>query len=171
VSFKKKNIILLITAVFSLYLSWTLAIHETVELSSSTAEMEQRLEAAKEAPNEIKRLELELDKVKGKTRKLYSGVQDLRKLLLSEVTALADLYELTLKSFPEHFMQQKEGMELSTSPVVLSGAYKDMLQMIYEFEQNEIAGKISSVVFEIEESPRTRNRKLFMTLYVQSINQ
>ena len=169
-TYKKRNIILLASVLILLYLSWNLAIGETVKLADQVSQIETDLKNLENAPNEIARLESELSQVKGKTDKLYSSVLDMRKSLLSEISDLANQYQLTLKSFPDYYLQQKEGIELTTSPIVLSGNFKGMVQLINEFENKNISGKISSTLFEIKESPRTKKRTLYLTLYVQSIN-
>ena len=153
-----------------LWLSWNLALKETFILAGEIGQIRTDLKALEDAPNKIRLLEGKLKKVEGKTKQLHSGVLEMRKALLSEVSDLANKYQLSLKNFPDYFSQQKEGIELTTSSLVLSGDFKQMVQFIDEFERMKISGKISSASFKIDESPRTKKRSLYLTLYVQSIN-
>ena len=169
-TYKRKNIILLSVFVLFLYVSWEVAIKETFIVTDNLSKVEEELKKIENAPIEISRLEGQLGQFKSKSQKLYSGVLEMRKGLLSEVSALANKYDLSLKSFPDYYLQQKEGIELTTSLLVLSGEFNNMVKLISDFEQTNKAGKISSTLFEVEQSPRSKKRELYLTLYVQSIN-
>ena len=169
-NYKKKNIILAISFCVFLWLSWKLAIGETVELAEELNHLDENLKSLEDAPEKIRLMEAKLEQVEGKTKKLYSGVLEMRKELLAEVTKLSLEYNLSLKKFPDYYSQEKEGIELTTSPIVLSGDFKKMVRFIHEFEQKNVSGKISSTLFKINESPRNKVRTLYLTLYIQSIN-
>lgn len=169
-SYRKKNIILIIGVLVLFWLSWNLALVETIELEEKVSHMELELESIKNAPEEINRLKMEIDKVNHQSEKLHLSIMEMRKNLLLQVSTLADKYSLSLNSFPDYYVQSVENIELTTSPVVLSGEFKGMIQLIYDFEKNTKVGKISSASFEIKVSPRTKKRTLSLTLYVQSIN-
>ncbi len=169
-SFRKKNIILLSGTVLFLILSWNLAFKETVELSRNIERIETELTNAAKAPEEIVQLESELSLMQGNTKMLYSSVLDMRESLLAEMSQLTNKYNVSLKSFPEYYIQEKENFELTTSPIVLQGSFKNLLMLMDEFEKNNTSGKVSSAHFIIKESLRTRKRSLYLTLYIQSIN-
>ncbi len=169
-TFRKKNIILIIGAVLLILLSWNLAIKETLGLKSKIENLQQKLTMVEQAPKQIARLENELNQIQGNSKLLYSSVLTMRESLLSEITELSIKHNVKLKSFPEYFIQEKENFELTTSPIVLEGNYKELLSLMHEFEKENTSGKISSSHFKIEESRRTGKRTLFLTLYIQSIN-
>lgn len=169
-SYKKKNIILWVSTLLFFILSWNLAFQETIELSQNIERIENQLSNVDRAPREIAKLESELKQMQGSTKMLYSSVLEMRESLLSEISELSSKYDVSLKSFPEYYIQDKESFELTTSPIVLQGEFKDLIQLMDEFERMNTSGKVSSAYFNIEESPRTRKRSLFLTLYIQSIN-
>jgi hypothetical protein len=169
-TFKKKNIILLMGALLLLLLSWNLAISETVNLRTKVSQAEVSLFSVERAPQEIANLKYELGKIQGNTKMLYSGILPMREALLSEITELAYKYDSQLRGFPEFFIQEKEDFELTTSPVVLEGKFENLLKLMNDFEERNSTGKISSAHFEVKRSLRKRDRKLFLTLYIQSIN-
>lgn len=169
-TYKKKNIVLLISFVVFLYLSWTLAIQETVELSTALEKTKTELKKIENAPTLIAQLEGELSRVRDQSQRLYSGVLEMREGLYSEISMLAQKHQLSLNRFPNYYSQEKEGIELTTSLLVLSGDFKKMVQLVEEFEKANTSGKISSTLFEVDESPRNKKRSLYLTLYIQSIN-
>lgn len=169
-SFKKKNILLVVGALLLLILSWNLAIYETVELKNNISGVEQELQGVERAPIQIAKLEAELNQIQGNSKMLYSSVLTMRENLLAELDELTKKHSVNLKSFPEYYIQQKENFELTTSPIVLEGSFKNLLKLMDEFEKKNTSGKVSSAHFKIEESRRTGKRTLFLTLYIQSIN-
>jgi len=171
VSYKRRNIVLSIVVLLFCWISWNIAIQETVLLKKDLNQARTTLDQVKDAPLRIKILEKKLEQVKGSSNRFYSGILEMRQALLSEVTLLIEKYDLSLKRFPDYFLHENEGIELTTSPIVLTGAFLDMLRFIDEFEKKNFNGKISATTFEIEESPRTKKRTLYLTIYVQSINQ
>ncbi len=169
-SYRNKNRVLLVSALVFLLLSWKLAIQETVILSDSLAKTEAELKKMENAPQLISELELELRTIKKQSQRLYSGVLEMREGLYSEISMLAEKHKLSLNRFPNYYAQEKEGIELTTSLLVLSGDFKNMVRLIDEFEKANTSGKISSTYFEVDQSPRTKKRNLYLTLYIQSIN-
>ena len=139
-------------------------------MKSSIAQIEQDLLDVDKAPLQIAKLEGELNRIQGNSKMLYSSVLSMRENLLSELVQLTTKHEVNLKSFPEYYIQQKENFELTTSPIVLEGSFKNLLKLMDEFEQKNTSGKVSSAHFKVEESRRTGKRTLFLTLYIQSIN-
>ena len=169
-TFRKKNILLLAGTLVFLILSWNLAIGETFKVRSQVVQSEASLANVEKAPQQIAELKFELDKIQGNSQTLYSGILPMREALLSEITDLAYKYNAQLRSFPEYFIQEKENFELTTSPVVLEGDFKNLLKLMNELEEKNTAGKVSSAQFKIKKSLGRKDRKLFLTLYIQSIN-
>jgi len=169
-SFKKKNIILLIMTLLFCILSWKLAFKETYNLYQNIEIIENDLKNAESAPEKILKLETELNLMNGNTIMLYSSVLEMRESLLAEISHLTSKYNVKFNSFPEYYIQEKENFELTTSPIVLQGSFRNLLLLLAEFEKNNTSGKISSTNFRIEESPRNGKRSLYLTLYIQSIN-
>ncbi|MBL4707493.1 MAG: hypothetical protein JKY48_03525 [Flavobacteriales bacterium] len=139
-------------------------------MSQNIENIENQLINIERAPKEIAKLESELKQLQGSTKMLYSSVLDMRESLLYEISELSSKYNVSLKSFPEYYIQDKENFELTTSPIVLQGTFKNLVMLMDEFEKMNTSGKVSSAYFNIEESPRTKKRSLSLTLYIQSIN-
>jgi len=169
-TYKKKNIILLVGFILLLILSWNLAMVETFNLKNQIQMVNKELRSAENAPLQIAQLNRELNQIQGNSKLLYSSVLQMREALLSELVQLTSKHRVNLKSFPEYFIQEKEDFELTTSPIILEGSFKNLLQLMDEFEKSNTSGKVSSALFRVEESRRSGKRTLYLTLYIQSIN-
>lgn len=169
-SYKKKNIILLCGSIILLFLSYQLAFKETFAILKKNENLQTQLVDIDNAPKEIKKLENELNLVEGNSKILYSGVLQFRENLLSEMTQLSAKYNINIISFPEYFLDEKAEFALTTSPIILEGEFKNLHQLIDNFERNKSSGKISAANFKLEKMHRSKKKKLLLTLYIQSIN-
>lgn len=167
---KKKFILLVLGVLFFGVMAWNLALIETIQLSKELSLKEERLTQLKTAPQKIARIEQELASFKGSTQQYKMSVEQMRRNLLFEVSDLASQYKLKIDDYPSYFETTQNEFTLYTSPIYLSGKYKNMVEFIYALERKQTVGKISSASFIIKETPRTKKRMLKLNLYIQSIN-
>lgn len=167
---KRKFIYLAIGVLLMSYLAYSLSISETIETIQLANKLKVESTQLESAPKRIADIENQLNEFKISTTKYGEGIEELRNDLLFEISELARQHNLKIDNYPAYFELKRDDFTLFTSPVYLSGSYKNMVQFIYEYEQNNIGGKISSASFISSTQIKTRKRKLKLELYIQSIN-
>ncbi|MAC94570.1 MAG: hypothetical protein CMC96_03615 [Flavobacteriales bacterium] len=170
-SYKKKNYLLLLGSLFLFWISWELAIAETVSLVEKSKNLESQLSKVSNAPEEIAMLENRLKMIHGESQKYQLGKNEMRNRLLSKVVDLSNEHKLSLKHFPDQFVQNEQEVQLATSKIMIEGEFKNMLKLIYAYENSEeMPGKVSSAVFQVQKERWKNKRSLQLILFVQSIN-
>lgn len=170
-SYKKKNYLLLFGSLLLFWISWELAFAETAGLAEKSKELENQLSKISNAPEEIALLENKLKMIHGESQKYQLGKNEMRNRLLSKIVDLSDDHKLTLKHFPDQFIQTDQEVQLATSKITIEGDFKNMIQLIHAYENADaMPGKVSSVVFRVQEEAWKNKRSLQLILYVQSIN-
>lgn len=64
---------------------------------------------------------------------------------------------------------QEAGIALHTAQITLTGTYANLLQTVYTLEQRLPACRIRSATWRTTAHPRTRQRQIRLTLYVQQL--
>ena len=64
---------------------------------------------------------------------------------------------------------QEAGIALHTAQITLTGTYADLLQTLHALERRLPACRIGSATWRTTAHPRTRQRQLRLTLYVQQL--
>ena len=134
-SFKQKNIgLLLLTLVFG-YLIYQKAIQGTLTLARDCSDLEQQLLLASSTPDELQALEIELASM---NRVVGSGlsVEEAHQQLLEQLSQFCDTSMLHLKDFPEPHTFAASDYSIVTSAAEVEGRFDNLVALIHELEQH-----------------------------------
>src|SRR5690606_18478317 len=72
-----------------------------------------------------------------------------RETLLEKITSFSSGHDLLVKSFPEANILASNEANVITNHVEVEGGYLDMVKLLYELEEKEMLGSVSSVKFNM----------------------
>ncbi|MBL4653530.1 MAG: hypothetical protein JKY53_11830 [Flavobacteriales bacterium] len=133
--------------------------------------MASQLSAIQNASTHIKQLEQEIekaDKLLGNSSANFSSFQQ---ELLSIVSQHCKSNKLILRDFPEPKIENKEGFLIETNIFEVSGKFKNLVQLVYLFEQQQKIGKVASVAFQKKKDVVNRSEYLSALVYIQNIRK
>ncbi|MEM9023004.1 MAG: hypothetical protein AAGB22_04645 [Bacteroidota bacterium] len=170
-SYRKKNLLLLVVAILFGLIAYQRAFKKTVQLAGECATMEQQIAQARNAAQNIARLETEvarIDLIIGDGSHEASEVQH---ELLERVSTYCEAHKLRVSAVPEpHAFNEKE-FTVHTNAVTVKGGFVPLLQLIHGLEQEFNMARLSSVKFHTRRNRRTRQTQLYATIYLQNIDK
>ena len=159
-----------ITLVLSVIIYTTL-ISSIFDKIDQRDEMIGQLNAIQNASTHIKQLEQEIkkaDKLLGSSSAEFSSFQQ---ELLSIVSRYCKKNKLVLRDFPEPRIEKKETFSIETNVFEVSGKFKNLVQLVYLFEQRQKIGKVASVAFHKKKDIINRSEYLSALIYIQNIRK
>jgi hypothetical protein len=162
-SYRKKNLYLVIACLLSAILVYFLAIKRTLVLKDMTAQLEQKVASG----NEINQLKA---KWKALGSRLKAGEKEEGGRLIEAVSNLCQEKQLRLHSFPKPDIHHVAGLDIATSRFVVEGDYRNLLELLYELEKSVSSGKVASIAFTVSDNPKSRKRELDLTIFWQNIH-
>lgn len=168
-SYRQKNIVLIIGFVIFLLIAYSVSISETIHLMNKKVEIENKLRKVSSAPSKIIEIQKELLSLDANLGSIDKA-KDFQHILLEKATSYCQNHrEINLDQFPKPYINQQKGYQLETYLCILEGSFKDALGFIYNIEQKWKIGKSVSSEFKVETNYRTGAKKLYTTIYIQSI--
>lgn len=167
VSYRIKNIFLLGFAIVFLFIGYELAIKKTLVLHNECVNLENQINKALKAPQEIIMLKNKLsrlDKTMGSSMKDSINIQQ---VLLGILGDYCQENKITLKEFPPGIIYTEKGFSIETNVFVVQGQFIKLLNLIYLLEKNNKTGIIPGVKFELGRDIQNKNNILTATIYSQ----
>ena len=117
----------------------------------------------------VEQLQIELDsynKQLGYTTNIEASNQS---RLLNYISEYCKAHKAHISLLPQNHNENKNGYEVETNIVQFEGDYKEILQLIYDIEQQQKISKVVSANFEVKEDWAAKVKKLYATVYFQNI--
>jgi hypothetical protein len=134
-------------------------------------EMVAQLNAIQYASTHIKQLEKEIGKANKLLGTSSNDISSFQQELLSIVSQYSKKNNLVLRDFPEPTIEQKDDFLIETNIFEVSGKYKNLVQLVYLFEQKQKIGKVASVSFQKKKDIINRKEYLSALVYIQNIRK
>ncbi|HIA11325.1 MAG TPA: hypothetical protein EYN69_04525 [Flavobacteriales bacterium] len=170
-TYKKKNIILTVTAVIFLFLSYELAFEKTMAVNNSCSELEKQLELAVNAPGQIALLQSKLQSIERVIGSQTDSGIDPQQQLLEFVSNYCESEKITLVEFPKPLSHAADDYSIETNIFIVKGNFVKILKLVYELEQSQSVGKIVSVDYKSKKNLRTKRLELKATIFLQNIKK
>ncbi len=166
-SYRQKYFLLLAILALSVIAIYSLAIKRTISVIGEHQDLQQKMELLKDAPGQIAAIETQLNQME----QLVANKEplDLEQTLLEQVTAFSQNHHLTLIEFPKTNVSLYQDYQIYINKIVLEGNFKDIVQFIYNAEQQRKTGEIASVQFKSTKDIRSKQKYLYAYLYFQNI--
>jgi hypothetical protein len=164
-TYSQKNKYLLAATPLILILLYVAAIGRTVQLYTSNRQLEEKINQARA----VKPLEKELRILNASLHAYRSDTLKDHSYLMELVSNFCQQKHLTLQSFPAPTFSQEENVRVETYVITTAGDFRSMLELTYELEQVQAAGRISSVDFRSAMDSKRKKPVLTCTIHLQKI--
>lgn len=167
---QKRNRLQLGMLVIFAWIIYTFAISNTLALRAQCNTIEQCIDSSVTAPDELMRLESELNSLNAATGLNTKNTSDtsVHELLLDLVTNYCSEHELHLREFQSPIRYRANEWEVETHPFTVEGSYRNLVLLLEELKQNA-PGKVVSVNFFTKADNKTKTVALQATIYVQNL--
>jgi len=170
-TYKQKNRALMVILALLIPLSYNMAFKKTWELYGECKETEEKLELAADAPSKMAGIKKRLQEIEAIAGKQQDSRQPAQQKLLGIITAWCQENRLVLKEMPNAINTAENDLLVETNVFEIEGSFSKLLNLIYQLEQKNNAGRVASVNFKTRKDYKTRQLILSATIYIQNIKK
>lgn len=170
-TYKKKNLLLLVSSVIVMFLVYSLAIKKTIAEYSRFLGNKEKLERAVNAPAMATQLEKELIRMDTKIGNHNAKNINIDDALLSLLTDYCQSHHAVLREFPETTHTEDGDLEIETNQFMIGGNFSTLINLVYLLEQKYNLGKITSVNYQLKKDFKTKEMQLTATIFLQNIKK
>lgn len=167
--YKKKNLYLLGGTLFFLVVMYFYAFKKTFDLYSKNKELKGRIERAENAPENIQVLEKKLHYLNSRLNHYLIDSTKSQERVLEVVSGFCFKNHLTLKEFPQTDVLDQEDYLIETNRIVAEGDFINLIKLVYELEQKNKLGRLSSVKFDTYMDHKRKKQVLSVIIHLQNI--
>lgn len=168
-TYKQKNIALLVGVVLLCAIGYWSAFGKTWQLWQEN----QRLKAQTQLTQNIDGQILHLEKSTNQLKSYYSPFKGQgyshHEELLKQISGFCQKNKLLVREFPPAIVHGETQYLIETNEVVVEGAFKDIVKLIYDLEQVSKTGRVASVSFDAGPDRKTRQYRLAAHIIIQNI--
>lgn len=170
-TYKKKNLLLLITAVIVAVMIYSFAIKRTIAAYKQVAENQAKMEQAANAPAMAEQLEKELIRMDAKIGNHNTREGNINEALLSLITDYCQSHHAVLREFPETSYTEDGDLAIENNHFMIGGNFSTLINLVYLLEQKYNLGKIASVNYQLKKDFKTKEMQLTATIFLQNIKK
>ena len=170
-TYKKKNLLLGITAILLLFVVYSFGISKTIKAYQEYSESESKMKIAENAPQMAAQLEKELMIMDIKLGSQNTIGQDTAETLLSLITNYCQHNHAVLREFPQTSTANQGDMVIETNQFVVGGNFSTILKLVYILEQKNKIGKVASVKYQLKKDFKTKEMLLTASVFIQNIKK
>lgn len=159
-TYKAKNIILLIGFLLITYISYKLTISKTLALKKEYKELKQQEILFKNVPKQLSVLKQKEKYYDSLLTKYQINGSSIQNSLLKTINLIAEKNNLKVVSFLEPHLFETENLIHKTYLFTLEGEYNSILQLTYKLEQDTKFGEIINLHFEKKKNFRKNKHYL-----------
>jgi hypothetical protein len=172
-TYKQKLTALLIGGLIFAFIAYFASIKKSILLFKQNKELFKKIELVETAPQNIKVLETELNKLDaliGKDNDTTAG-ENTRQLLLEKTANYCQENMVVFKEFSQPFIVIRDKYLIETNTLILNGSFCNLLKFVYLLEKSYQSEKVTSVRFNSYKDFITKETILTATIYVQKIKK
>ncbi len=162
----KLKLMALLIIVFA-YLSYDLAIKNTIVSYRACNSYLVKISAAQDAPAQMQKINEELESINVNINTPLNI--NFQELLLKKVTDFSLERNIILRELPEPHSYKEQDFLVETNKIVVEGNFIDLLTLMFEMEKEFNFSKIAGVVFASKKDQKTERIRLTLTIYYQNI--
>jgi len=141
-------------------------IRKTLEHRQLYYKNENSVQRAATATGDIAHYEAQLAGLQKTALQVYD-----REQLLSSITGFCKSHQLLIKAFPKPQRVTENEQIIVTNALEVEGAYKPIIELIYQIEQKEKLAAVSSVRFFMHKDRLTRQETLRCHLILRNLEK
>lgn len=169
---KNKNIILLISFIAALWVTYIFAISISIDARKEYYELQAQKKGMTNMPSRLNYLEQQNTYLDSLLRKNNIKTEtSFQNNLLQHINTFVNLHELKIVTFNEPHQFTKKEAILRTYSFSVKGNYTDILQLIHNLEQNGNYGKLLSIKFEKKKNYKLNNTFLECEILLHKVER
>jgi len=170
-TYKKKNLLLLVVAIIVALLIYSLAIKRTITAYTQFSVNKEKMEQAANAPAMTEQLEKELIRMDTKIGNHNTKNVNIDEALLSLLTDYCQSKQAVLREFPETTYTEDGDLQIETNQFMIGGNFSTLINLVYLLEQKYNLGKIVAVNYQLKKDFKTKEMQLTATIFLQNIKK
>lgn len=165
-SYKVKNRAMLVVAVLLIAVAYKRAFSVTLETRSYRQELEQKLERAEYANQDIRKEQLEIAQLNQYLGQENNSVEKVQQGFLNFFALKAK--NILVHQIDEVLNYKHPDFEINTHSIVLKGDFVSTLVFIYAMEKDFPLAKLLNLHFEYKRTSNEQDEALYTTLLIQN---
>lgn len=165
-TYKQKNYALLVLGVLLAAVAYKKGFGPTLEIKEYRTELEQKLELAASADDQIRTKQIEIAQLNRLLGEEGNTIEKVQQEFLNFFAANAR--DVSVHEINEVLHFQHPDFAINTHRVVLRGNYNSTLRFLYEVEKRFKLAKILNVSFEFTKKEADGDKGLFTTVLIQN---
>jgi len=170
-TYKQKNKYLLIGFVLFLFLSYFMAISDTLAEWSAYGKLEKQASRLDETPQQLRGLQMKLKGLNYLIENKQRSHDGVHASLLNVITTYCDENSILLREYPGSRENIQNDLVIETNIFEVQGSYLKLLNLVYLLEQKQRIGKVASVKFQSKKDMQSKQQILTVTMYVQNVKK
>jgi hypothetical protein len=170
-TYKKKNIILLLIAALVAFLVYSFGIKKTIAVYTEYTANKNKMEQAVNAPVMADQLEKELIGMGTKIGNHNTHEENIDEALLSFITNYCQTNHAVLREFPSTTVNEDGDLSIETNRFTIGGNFYTLINIVYLLEQKYHLGKIASVNYQLKKDFKTQEMQLTANVFLQNIKK
>ena len=171
ITYKKKNVLLIIGTVLSVLFVYTLGIKKTINAYEEYADSKKKMELAANAPVMARQLEKELMQMDVKLGNQNTKERNTDEALLGLLTNYCQNNHAVLREFPQTSIAEQGDMSIETNQFMVGGNFSTLINLVYTLEQKNKLGKVASANYQLKKEFKTKEMVLTSTIFLQNIKK
>lgn len=168
-SYKQKFRGLILVILAGMLIIYRFSFKNTLDSMKNCESLQATRQQVENAPAEIIRLESQLHEYE---KFIHLGDPDENQVYLLKLSAeLSEKQNIVLSHFPEKHEYREKDLICYTYPITVQGRFLDLLQYLHQFEDDKNAGNVVACEFATEKNRQTKQKELYLILYIQGINK
>ncbi|ABG60433.1 hypothetical protein [Cytophaga hutchinsonii] len=157
--------------VVTLIAVYQFGISKTINLYNENQELEQRLNKALTADEEILKLNSEVRYLKKQLSEYTIDSVKNKEFIFHALAEFCKSTHVQLREFPVESVANKENYIIETNKIVAEGQYGDLLKLLHFIEFKGKIGRVSSVSFYTLRDHKKQKDILLMNIYIQTLGE
>jgi len=170
-TYKRKFYLLLTGLVIIYILAYNLSIKETIKLGKEKVKLKNKLSLLVNADEKIKLYEKEINNYEQNLNYGEEIEWEPEKYLIDIIGTYCNQSGLILNEFPGIHEQQRGKFSVYTYIFTIEGSFHELLELLYKVEDIKIPGTLVSAEFIKNFDKKLNKQRLFLTMYIQRVNE
>lgn len=170
-SWKKKNRLLLAAALLFAWIIYSAAISRTLELRTTCVNLQNEIDSAQGAPEQIAALQAELNSLNAFSALSDSAANDstMHEQLLDDVALYCSTHNVVLRGYAPPVRYRRDNWIVETHAVTVEAGYVEIVKML-DHLRNFPSARIVATDIHTEKDNKNRKTALLATIYIQNIS-
>ncbi len=170
-TYRQKYILLLVIGLIVSIIIYKASIQPSLRAGRECKKMAVQLESVSQAPQAIKRLETEIKQLDQLFGNNEIKDKDVRSQIINKCSNYCKSQKIKIAQIKEPNIQLNDDLIIETTEIHFEGQYKPLMNLIYHLETTALNGKLASVNFQKEIDKRSKEERLILQVFIQSITK